>query len=257
MGMELKDIAWHQSVGQLIDALDAPNFWIRLVRLLARYLPFDSWVALLFSAGRPVVLAESPTSDGGPDPLFQDYINGLYLLDPFYIASRERAHNGLVRLDDVAPECFEQTDYYRLYFRLNVVADEIQINCQIDADQTLCLSLGSRQRFKPDQIALLGLIQPWIMGLMRQRLRFEQGATTPSVPAWQHRLETTSQRSEMPLTTREMDVARLVLSGCSGKEIARKLDISVETVKVHRKHIYTKLNIKSQSELFAVFFQIN
>lgn len=92
---------------------------------------------------------------------------------------------------------------------------------------------------------------------MRQRLRFEQGATTPSVPAWQHRLETTSQRSEMPLTTREMDVARLVLSGCSGKEIARKLDISVETVKVPRKHIYTKLNIKSQSELFAVFFQIN
>ncbi|GGM15974.1 helix-turn-helix transcriptional regulator [Pseudomonas asuensis] len=256
--MELQDIAWHQSVGQLIDSLDAPNFWVRLVRLLEHYLPFDSWVALLFSADRPVVLAESPTSDGRPDPLFQDYINGVYLLDPFYIASRENGQDGLVRLDDVAPECFEQTDYYRLYFRLNVVADELQINCQIDADRTLCLSLGSQQRFTPAQVALLSLIQPWIRGLMRQRLRFEEGLVAASaVPTWQHRLEATSQRSEMPLTSREMDVARLVLSGCSGKEIARKLDISIETVKVHRKHIYTKLNIKSQSELFAVFFKAN
>ncbi|KXK67489.1 LuxR family transcriptional regulator [Pseudomonas monteilii] len=46
-----------------------------------------------------------------------------------------------------------------------------------------------------------------------------------------------------------------MLSGCSSKEIARKLEISVETVKVHRKHMYSKLGIKSQSELFSLFLQ--
>lgn len=58
-----------------------------------------------------------------------------------------------------------------------------------------------------------------------------------------------------PLTAREMEVALLLLSGCSNKEIARKLAISAETVKVHRKHMYGKLGIKSQSELFSLFLQ--
>jgi DNA-binding CsgD family transcriptional regulator len=258
MGIDLQDIAWHRSVGHLIDSLDTPNFWIRLVRILEEYLPFDNWVVLVFTAGRPVVLAESPTEDGRPDPLFQDYLNGLYLLDPFYLDNRERARSGLFRLDDVAPECFEQTDYFRLYFRLNVVADEIHINCQLDAEQALCLSLGSRQRFIPEHMALLSVTQAWVMGLMRQRLRLEQyPIVSPQVPARSDSEDIVGQRSETSLTTREMDVVRLILSGCSGKEIARKLAISIETVKVHRKHIYSKLNIKSQSELFAVFFKSN
>ncbi|MGV8481439.1 helix-turn-helix transcriptional regulator, partial [Pseudomonas aeruginosa] len=136
MSFTLQDIAWHRSVGQLVEALDAPDFWIRLVRLLEQYVPFDSWVALLFSQGRPQVFAECPGADGGPDPLFQDYLRGLYLLDPFYIASRENPCSGLFRLADVAPECFEQTDYYQRYFRLNVVADEIQINVQLSGERT-------------------------------------------------------------------------------------------------------------------------
>ncbi|MDQ0121835.1 hypothetical protein J2W17_000772 [Pseudomonas lini] len=37
---------------------------------------------MILSNGRPQVLAECPDKDGGPDPLFQDYLKGLYLLDP-------------------------------------------------------------------------------------------------------------------------------------------------------------------------------
>lgn len=79
----LQDMAWHQAIGRLIEALDRPNFWLALVRQLDRYIPVDSWVVLIFSSGRPQVLAECPGKDGGPDPLFQDYLKGLYLLDPF------------------------------------------------------------------------------------------------------------------------------------------------------------------------------
>jgi len=266
MTIALQDIAWHRSVAQLIEALDKPNFWAQLVRLLNQYVSFDSWVALQFSSRqRPMVFAECPGEDGSPDQLFQDYLKGLYLLDPFYIASREHGLTGLFRLAEVAPEHFELTEYYQRYFRLNVVADEIQFNCQLDADRTLCLSLGSTQRFSPEQLALLSLIQPWIVALLRQRMPFELNeSVSQSEPApqqqptsdWRTQLEISVQQLKgAQLTARELDVGRLMLSGCSGKEIARKLEISVETVRVHKKHMYSKLGIKSQSELFSIFLQ--
>ncbi|NWE80086.1 helix-turn-helix transcriptional regulator [Pseudomonas yamanorum] len=250
MTLSLEDIAWHRSVGQMIDALDQPNFWTQLVRLLDQYVPFDSWVVLLFSSEhKPLVFAECPGQDGEPDHLFQDYLNGLYLLDPFYIASREHSRTGLFRLAEVAPEHFELTEYYQRYFRLNVVADEIQFNCQQPDGRTLCLSLGSRQRFEPQQIALLSLIQPWVLSLLRQSLPHELNqVSAPQAP-----IQNDDWGAQ--LTARELDVGRLMLSGCSSKEIARKLEISVETVKVHKKHMYSKLGIKSQSELFSIFLQ--
>jgi DNA-binding CsgD family transcriptional regulator len=250
MTMSLEDIAWHRSVGQMIDALDQANFWTQLVRLLGQYVPFDSWVVLLFSnEHRPLVFAECPGANGTPDHLFQDYLNGLYLLDPFYIASREHSRTGLFRLADVAPEHFELTEYYQRYFRLNVVADEIQFNCQLPDGRTLCVSLGSKQPYDPQQIALLSLIQPWVSSLLRQRLPYELNQVTAPQPSVQN------DEWGAQLTARELDVGRLMLSGCSSKEIARKLEISVETVKVHKKHMYSKLGIKSQSELFSIFLQ--
>ncbi len=262
MTVPFDDITWHRAVGQLIDALDKPNFWAQLVRLLDQYVAFDSWVVLLFSADQhPQVFAECPAEDGSPDPLFQDYLRGLYLLDPFYIACREQSRTGLYRLSEVAPEHFELTEYYQRYFRLNVVADEIQFNCQLEGERTLCLSLGSEQRFTGEQIALLSLIQPWVLGLLRQRLPYEINETValavaPAPADWRVQLEASVQQLKgAQLTARELDVGRLMLSGCSSKEIARKLEISVETVKVHKKHMYSKLGIKSQSELFSIFLQ--
>lgn len=255
MTLTLRDVAWHQEVGHLIEALDKPNFWTLLIRLLRRYLPFDSWVVLVFGAGRPQVFAESPGADGGIDPLFQDYLKGLYLLDPFYIALREAPRAGLLRLADVAPECFEQTDYYQRYFSRNVVADEVQLNVPLDDGRVLCLSLGAHRPFTPEQTALLGLLSPWLGALLAQRRHFEElPRMEAGEPNWPSRLAQLERRAGQ-LTQRELDVARLLLSGHSGKEIARKLEISAETVKVHRKHLYAKLGIKSHSELFSLFLK--
>lgn len=254
MTLTLQDLAWHRDVGQLIDALDHSAFWSRLVRQLDHYVSSDNWVVLLFGSGRPDVLAESPGEGGGEDPLFRDYLKGLYLLDPFYLAAREHPASGLFQLADVAPECFEQTDYYQRYFRLNVVEDEVQINVQVVGDRVLCLSLGARRRFDREEIAMLDIMRPWVSALMRQRLHFEHSReSAPAEPHWQAQLVAHPKLQDAQLTSRELDVARLMLSGCSGKEIARKLSISTETVKVHRRHLYAKLGLKSQSELFSLF----
>ncbi len=57
------------------------------------------------------------------------------------------------------------------------------------------------------------------------------------------------------LSERKHQAARLVLEGHSTESTARNLTISPDTVWVHRKHIYAKLNISSQAELFWTFLE--
>ena len=55
------------------------------------------------------------------------------------------------------------------------------------------------------------------------------------------------------LTSRECEVVHLILVGHSTKRLADVLCISPETVKLHRKHAYAKLGVRTQSELFYLF----
>lgn len=56
------------------------------------------------------------------------------------------------------------------------------------------------------------------------------------------------QDSIEPLSERELDVLRLLATQLSGPEIARKLVVSLNTLRTHTKSIYTKLGINSRRE---------
>jgi DNA-binding CsgD family transcriptional regulator len=265
MEFEWRDLAFHREIGSAIDALDGPHFWARLTRVLERHIGFDSWVALRFARnGPPLVCAEQAMPDGKIDLMFQDYLAALYQLDPFYLAAFEQQVSGFYTLADVAPDNFRMTEYYQRYFRKNIVGDEVHFNVVIDTDHTMGFSLGNTRRYDEREIALLTLFSPWVLSLMQQRLRFENFAAVPDaspnvegdqadLPARLGMLTGKSGRSA--LTAREIEVAMLSLSGFSSRAIAEKLAISFETVRAHKKHIYAKLGVGSQSELFAMFYE--
>ena len=257
MTLKIDSPLWHRNVGALIDALEKPNFWKILVRYLSDIVRFDSWVVLCFHvASRPDVYVESPGLDGGEDELFRDYLDGFYLLDPFYLACIEDPRACLQRLDDVAPDNFEAEEYYQRYFRLNVVKDEVQFNLPVGPGKVLALSLGATHRFTPDEMAVMSTIAPWLLALMRQRFRIVE-AGEDHFP--RERLPDEPVLPPLPgthgLTKREMEVMHLMLSGSSSKSIAIKLRVSPETVKAHRRHIYLKLGVKSHPELFAILLK--
>lgn len=61
----------------------------------------------------------------------------------------------------------------------------------------------------------------------------------------------TSQSSSLvePLTPREKDVLRLIVQGCTNRQVGEELNISVRTVEGHRANILEKLGLHSRVEL--------
>jgi ATP/maltotriose-dependent transcriptional regulator MalT len=55
-----------------------------------------------------------------------------------------------------------------------------------------------------------------------------------------------------PLTTREVEVLKLIEAGCSNQDIAEKLVISNATVKRHISNVYAKLGVKSRTQAVAI-----
>lgn len=55
-------------------------------------------------------------------------------------------------------------------------------------------------------------------------------------------------RPKQDLTPREVEVHELLAQGLTNEEIARLLYISLSTTKVHVKHIYDKLGVRSRLE---------
>jgi DNA-binding CsgD family transcriptional regulator len=83
--------------------------------------------------------------------------------------------------------------------------------------------------------------------------RLDAGAVDAVLRAAGHRVK---RRGEWPagLTTREVEVLRLLARGYSNKEIAERLVISRKTAGNHVEHIYTKIGVsnRARASLFAL-----
>lgn len=55
------------------------------------------------------------------------------------------------------------------------------------------------------------------------------------------------------LTSREQEILELLSKGWTNNSIARKMDISINTVKYHLKKIFVKLNAKNRIEALNKF----
>jgi len=61
---------------------------------------------------------------------------------------------------------------------------------------------------------------------------------------------------EQNLSRREQEILELLAQGCSNKDIASRLSISIETVTWHLRHIYSKLHVRSRTQAALKFLSL-
>jgi DNA-binding CsgD family transcriptional regulator len=180
------------------------------------------------------------------------YLAGAYLLDPWYYMILQEVPDGIYRLSDLAPDDFEQSEYYHRYYARAGCHDECGMFIRVSSSVCIVISLvlyGTVCRAEIDLQSARSLF-PCIKALCLRHwgeLSVEQ--TGPH-----ETLEDLCRRKG--LSSREGQVTALVLRGYSNKLIARELDLSPETVKVYRKRVHRKLGTSSSREIFTSFFAL-
>jgi DNA-binding CsgD family transcriptional regulator len=181
--------------------------------------------------------------------IVDQYLAGAYILDPFYDAVRQNAQERLIVMRDLAPDDFLQSEYHRRHYASTSITDEIGFVLRLGQNRTAVLSLcriGITDAFSKQEIDRLGAVAGLVCRLGERHWTIGRLATSePSkpVPTIDH----------PQLTPREREIVMLILKGHSSVSIAMVLSLSPDTVKAHRRHIYAKLNISSQAELFHTF----
>ena len=114
--------------------------------------------------------------------------------------------------------------------------DDVISALRIGADGYLLKDMQPEDMVRQLRQAALGrmVISESLTALLAEALRNQRSApTTPDIHS---------------LTKREREILQQLAGGLSNKLIARKLDITEGTVKVHVKHLLKKLNLRSRVE---------
>jgi len=212
---------------------------------------------LLFRAGQlPTVEFNTPRA-GGDTSSLNSYIQRAFLLDPYYRAATVDNRYGVFRLKALAPHGFKSSEYYRTWYHNNGLSDECGLLVALE-EGFVNLSLGMLKRgqgFSERSLLTLREFFPLIETII-QRHWAEEASQQQGDPSLRARMESSlAAFGSSILTRREQQITGMVLLGNSTRLIAEKLAISTETVKLHRKHAYAKLDISSQAELFSLFMQ--
>lgn len=259
-GMDLDGLL--QSLGDLVRRTGSDRFDEGLREFLRPLFAPQNMLVLLFEQRRRPRTVSQWIPDGELRSIFERYYFDVgYLLDPFYELAMSDFTEGSYHLREIAPDRFFSSAYYRRYYRQTRMIDELGALAALDTRRVVHLSIGRLEdgtRYSKRERALFKSVCHALMPVIVQHCRHEvgRGDLPPGQEArrdLKERLLNARPRSGSGISRREAEIAFLVVQGHSTTAIGLLLDISPQTVKVHRRNIYRKLNISSQAELFAHF----
>lgn len=261
---------WSAMAPDLVARIGTPDFAPGLAAALGALAAFDLDCVFAYPGqARPRLLHDGLKGISSA-PVMQNYLNGTYLLDAVYTSCLRRVPTGLYRLADLAPDDFFEGEYYNspdvhpcISMESGALAEEVVFLVPLGSRVYLAYSLMRQNAsgpFSDEDFGRLMVAAPLVTAMMASHWR-QIGDAGESVnagqpPAAEEAMEL-AFRTFLPtrLTPREQTIVSLVLRGHSSLSIGNLLDIAEGTVKIHRKNLYAKLGISSQTELFNLFLK--
>ncbi|MEB8387248.1 helix-turn-helix transcriptional regulator [Rhodobacteraceae bacterium KMM 6894] len=231
-----------------------------LVDYLSRTFNSQTVTLILFKKDGP----PSPVVTHVPDTDLRAHFNTHYarigyILDPFYTKAFDEAEYTAYQLREISPDRFETSEYYQRYYAATTMVDELGATIRTDPDTALHLSMGRTKgngRFRGGDLRYFRLLAPILMNkLLAISPQPADLSSAQNAPGLIERYRNLRVAGQTALSLREAEIAALIVQGHSSRAAGLKLGISDQTVKVHRRNIYKKLQISSQNELFSFLVQ--
>lgn len=241
---------WNKALADAVRLIGQPAFPLALGHALRALAPFHMFNGFCYRGAEPPIdLYNDPPPHLAPI-IVDAYLSRAYLLDPFFAQVQHGTDKQFLVMQEVAPDHFMQSEYFRKHYELAELSDEVgyvlRLHDGLIGVLSLCRRTGQRP-FSPEDIGLLRQVAPLVCSLGE----WHWNSLRPNLVQAAAPMAVDALFSE--LTPREAEIVRYILRGHSTESIALHLSISQETVKVHRKNLYKKLKISTQAELFALF----
>jgi DNA-binding CsgD family transcriptional regulator len=250
--------AWNQDVSKAIAALGSDQFFPKLTAALAERMPVDYPQIWLYHKELPPQCIYHEIPSEAREAQIDLYLEGPYREDPFYQVSLNQPRGRFYRLRELTDGQLEDSQYYSQYYGATGTVDEVVFLAKLVDGSIINICLMRKERngaFSRQEFELLRCLAPTVSELLRSHSQMADFSSRyllePDIDGViDHAFQAFGSSL---LSPREKSVLELMLRGYGTGAAAEKLEIAVETLRRHRKAIYRKLDVSSQTDLFSLF----
>jgi len=243
-----------KGIAELVSHARLKSFTQVLAGFLSRYCSYDE-ITILACSPNEVPALVYPQGYENHTPMLQDYFNSEYLMDPS-LNPEITGDRSVFRLTDLYQDSLTQDQFYRRYYQHLGYSDEVLLSIKVGNENRIIISLGRKTvlgKVSRRELNQLQDLYPMIKVLVQQFWLYQGDNYCGQIGEGDALGNALQSFGRGILTRREQEVSALILKGYSSKCIARNLDISVGTVKVHRRNIHSRMKTSTQTDLFKEF----
>lgn len=249
---------WNHDLTRAIAAVGEDDFFPAMIDAVKKRVAISYPQIWLYHRDLPPRVLYHQIPDHAVASQIDIYLEGPYREDPFFLASVNSPKNRLYLLSRLTAGRLEKSDYYRDYYADTGTVDEAIFVAKLPGGNVLNLSmmrLPEQGVFSEDEYQMLYTMSHPLSELLRVHTEYDNFAVKNLLqPGIDHTIDLAFRTfGESLLSPREKDVLELMLRGYGTDTTASRLDIARETVRRHRKSIYRKLDVSSQTDLFSLF----